>query len=439
MFEPSVLFDQLDRRARMVRGLHYAGIFSACVAASALLAAILSAALALPITHFVLIAASSVIVLGGAGFTLGIRLPYPRSVILMRADVVLGLEATLSTLNDIQGKPEMELFSKRIEARLPAESPPSSRAFPIHWREAGFAASAVVLLIAAIVVTIIPTRNRQNELPSTVATEATIEESDSHLIAEVANQVVRENQDETESPRDASNSESTETLTLGDILTSIRSTPAAVTASNNEMDEATLRPRQPLRLSLEDVLRQIEAKLLGDESQSLSILEKETLVTHRESAQGEIAERLERILESSSPDEILEQVSQILANPELADAMQGTELPADEQGSIQAVKVGSNVETESPPLMLDPSADPESQLVFVETTLPSASGEDGDYTYYLTKGVPIEPPAEATELSYQDLDLSYEQLDSIASSRSLDPDVLDTIKAYFDRIARGGS
>lgn len=435
----SPLFDQLDRRARLVRGLRYAGVVSASVAGTALLSAIVSAAIDRPIAYFALIALLSVIVLGGIGFVLGLRLPFRRSIILMRADVALGFEATLSTLNDIQGKPQMELFFKRIESRLPTESPPLRDAFPIRWREAGFLATAAIVLVAAIIVTIIPARSRQLDLRNTAAVEAAIEASESHPVIEAVSNAVAEPQPpESEAPSDASTSESTETLTLGDILTNIRSTPAAVTTANNEIDEATLRPRQTPQLSLEEVLRQIEAKLLEDESQSLSIAETDILEAYRESTQGEIAERLESIL-SSSPDEILDQVSQILADPELADAVKGTELPLNEQGSAQVVKVGPGVETDSPPLMLDPSADPEGQLVFVETPLPSANGDEGDYTYYLTKGVPIEPPTETTELSYQDLDLSYEQLDSIASSRSLDPDVLDTVKAYFDRIARGGS
>ena len=225
----------------------------------------------------------------------------------------------------------------------------------------------------------------------------------------------------------------------GDILTNIRPAPGTVITSEGEIDEATLRPRQVPEYSLEEVLRKIQEKLLADEDASLSDLDIEALEAHRESAQGEIAERLETILESNSADEILNQVSQILADPELADAQQGSDLPTDEAGSMQAVQVGPEVETESPPLMLDTSADQEGQLVFVETILPSTESDDGEYTYYLTKGVPIEPPSEQREPSHESLELSYEQIESIVSSRALAPDVLDTVKAYFERIERGGS
>lgn len=439
MSETSMLFDQLARRARVVRGLRYAGIFSACFAGGALLTAILSAILARPVPYLAVVSICGVVVAGTIGFLLGMKLPFSRSIILMRADVSLGFEATLSTLHDIQDKPEMVLFAQRIERRLPTDMPSVQEAFPIRWRESGFVVAAALMLVSAMIVTIIPARSRQIEQQNAVAIEAVLEAADSHVVVEAASESVSQAQDEVDPTADSSASDTTETLTLGDILTNIRSAPAEVTASNNNVDEAMLRPRQTPEQSLDEVLRQIEAKLLEDDTQPLSDLETETLEAHRDSAQGEIAERLESILNASSSEEILRQVSQALADPALADAIQGTELPTSEQGSAQAVKVDPNVDSDSAPLMLDPSADPEGQLVFVETTLPSASGTEGDYTYYLTKGVPIEPPTESTDSSYEDLDLSYEQLDSIASSRSLDPDVLVTIKAYFDRIARGGS
>jgi hypothetical protein len=89
--------------------------------------------------------------------------------------------------------------------------------------------------------------------------------------------------------------------------------------------------------------------------------------------------------------------------------------------------------------MLDTSTGQEGTLVFVETALPSSEGVEGGYSYYLTKGVPIEPPSGSSTISYDKLELSYEQIDSIVSGRTLSPDVLDTVKAYFDRIAGGGS
>ena len=89
-------------------------------------------------------------------------------------------------------------------------------------------------------------------------------------------------------------------------------------------------------------------------------------------------------------------------------------------------------------LMFEASTDQQEDLVLIGTTLPSTEGAEGEYTYYLTKGVPIEPEHELRESSGVGLELSYEQIESIVSGRALPPDVLDTVKAYFDRITAGG-
>ncbi|TFH10326.1 MAG: hypothetical protein E4H08_03850 [Candidatus Atribacteria bacterium] len=439
MSESRMLFDQLDRRARLMRGVRYAGVLSACIAGLSLMAAATSAIVVRPISHFWLIVAAGLLLISASGFVLGYRLPLRLSRTLIRADVALGLEATLSTLNDIQHKPEMRLFSNRIEAKLPSPFPLPREAFPVGWKEASLLGTAIVLVSISFVVAAIPSRAMHREIQTSAAIGSVVGLPESLVVEASSEMSGQRMQTDTGLPDATSAPDTTETLTLGDILTTIRSAPATVTSSEAEIDEASLRPRQTPELTLEEVLRQIEEHLVGDVSESLSATETEILEAYRDSAKGELAERLERILDSSSHDEILDQVSQILADPALADAIPGSELPTVERDTIQVAQVGSDVENDSAPLMFDTSSEQVGELVIVETTLPSSTGDEGDYTYYLTKGVPIEPPSEATALSDQEIALSYQQLETIALSRSLDPDVLDTIKAYFDRIARGGS
>jgi len=52
MPEPSVLFDQLERRARVMRALFYAGMASTCGGAGVLIASVLLAIVSRPFSQF---------------------------------------------------------------------------------------------------------------------------------------------------------------------------------------------------------------------------------------------------------------------------------------------------------------------------------------------------------------------------------------------------
>ena len=439
----STLFHQLDRRARLVRGLRYMGLCAICAAGIGLLMAILSATMGRPVPFFVMIAVPALVVLGGLGFVLGLRLPFRRSKILLRADVALELEATLSTLYDIRSKPELDLFAKRIEARLPELSSAPRDAFPVRFREIGLLAAALILTIGALAIATIPKMpaSPQDNIASGEVLTAMVETPDVQHAQEASPESIASQGDDTDEEQQvSSDADSAETLTLGDILTAIRPSPTVITDSDETNADAAIRPRQPSELSLEEVLRGIEQRLLDDTTQTLSASDVAALEAYRASAQGEIAQKLESLLASSSHDEAATRVAQMLADPDLVEATPQVSLPGAEDEPATVARIGPDTGgSETSSLMLEPSEEDDGKLTFVETVVPSASGGEGDYTYYLTKGVPIEPPPQGVALSYQDLDLSYQAIESIVASRSLPSDVLDTIKAYFDRIARGGS
>ena len=443
MPEPNLIFEQLGRRAHAMRALLFAAIGSACGSVILLIVASIAAIVSHPMAHFNLIAPLALAVLCAASYLTGLKWSFPLTTILIRADSALGLEARLSTLHDVDSHPELQLFAKRIEAHLPELSSAPRDAFPVRLREIGLLAAALILTVGALAIANIPEMpaSPQDTMASGEVLTTIVETPDVQHAQETSPESLASQGDGTDDEQQvSSDTDSAETLTLGDILTAIRPSPTVITDPDETDADAAIRPRQLSELSLEEVLRGIEQRLRDDTAQTLSASELATLEAYRASAQGEIAQKLESLLASSSHDEAVTRVAQMLADPDLVEATPQTSLPGAEDEPATVARIGPDTGgSETSSLMLEPSEEDDGKLTFVETVVPSASGGEGDYTYYLTKGVPIEPPSQGVALSYQDLDLSYQAIESIVASRSLPSDVLDTIKAYFDRIAGGGS
>jgi hypothetical protein len=301
--------------------------------------------------------------------------------------------------------------------------------------------TALVVAIAAIMVADVPTRTEMPaELTGPQTSISEITEIASNLPGEQppSNTVMMTDPGE-DAAGDSASLGSTETLSLSDVLTTIRSASPTIAAPEDTANLDTLGIRPRSEITLEAILRQIEENLRRDGSATLSPADAAILQAFQESAPSAVAQALEEILKASTPEEARDRVSQLLDDPQLSDTSQSLSLPINEEDIPQDTQAGVRAAGDSSPLMLDTSANQEGTLVFVETTLPSSESTEGDYAYYLTKGVPIEPPSESSTLSYEQLELSYDQIDSIVSGRTLAPDVLDTVKAYFDRIAGGGS
>jgi len=60
-------------------------------------------------------------------------------------------------------------------------------------------------------------------------------------------------------------------------------------------------------------------------------------------------------------------------------------------------------------------------------------GERGEYTEFLTRGVPVEAPPSG-EATRGEPSFSFDQIDSVLSGRSLPDGAIDTIRTYFERI-----
>ena len=438
MPEPSVLFDQLERRARVIRALFYSGMAATCGGAGVLIASVLLAIVSRPFSQFGFVSIGTLIVFGTIGFLLGLRLPIHLPTILLRADVALGLDAKLSTLHDIRDEPDKELFAARIAAKLPSTPPHPRNAFPIRVREVSLLGVAIALSIAAIMISTTPQRNRPPIELSTETSSIIDPEAIAAPTGETTNDATFPSVTDAKTAGDPSSSENTERLSLTDILTSIRSEPPLATSPVVDIDESSLRPRPSSDVSLDVILRQIEENLQQEGVLTLSSTDIATLEAFQESAPSELAEALGELLEAATRSEMLERISQIVEDTNLFDVSQHLTLPvAAQETSRDAQEDGNMVEVPSLP-MFEASTEQQEDLVLIGTTLPSTEGAEGEYTYYLTKGVPVEPEHELRESSGVDFELSYEQIESIVSGRALPPDVLDTVKAYFDRITAGG-
>jgi len=441
MLEPAELFDRLEHRARAMRALFYASLTSASGGVGVLIASILFAAASRPFPHSEFVAVGTPIFFGVAGFLLGLRLPIHLPTILLRADIALGLDAKLTTLHDIRNKPDKKLFAARIAAKLPATPPHPRNAFPIRFRAVILFGATIALAVAVILISGLPKLTvSSSELLSETSISVGIESAATGSTTEATDGATLPSPEADGATAGApSSSESTERLSLTDILTAIRSTPSMETGLVEEIDEEGLRPRSRPDGSLDAILRQIEENLHQEEVQALSAADIAALEAFQESAPSELAEALGRILEASSRNETLERISEILEDSSLFDASQRLTLPITAQENDRDAQENENL-VDAPSLpMFETSTEQQGDLVLIGTTLPSTEGEEGEYTYYLTKGVPIEPASQLREPSYTDLDLSYERIESIVSGRALPGDVLDIVKAYFDRITKGGS
>jgi hypothetical protein len=212
-------------------------------------------------------------------------------------------------------------------------------------------------------------------------------------------------------------------------------------------------------LSLEETLQQIEGRVAADQESTLSDSDLAALRSFADTSPSPLAQALRDLMSASTGAESLTRVRAVLASPDVATrsrARSDETLSAGDE--IDKVAVAAGPEGESAPTQpgLPASAPQEpsgqgiypffdeptggpTEITLIGSTLPSAIGTAGEYSYYVTKSVPVEPPVfDPSTPRGTPLSLSFERATSIAASRALPSDVLGAVRAYFTQITEGG-
>ena len=454
------ILGRLERRARQSQAVTWGGMMLFVGGLSVLAAASVLRAFSFPLPRPRLIALGVPCVLTAAGYAMGRLRSVHLPTVLLRADVALGLDARLSTLYQIQHKPAKAPFARRIAARLPDEPLNMRRALPVRLWDVILPTAGVILAAAAVVLGSVPVRE---EVVDALPVEATVE----GIAVDSAPSTARADDPLVEDPQpDGARevAESSGPSDLADILTEIRPRGSGEIGSADGPSLEDLPSRVRRDTSLEEVLREIQARL-ALEGGILSPPEVEALKAFESAAPGLLAEGLARVLRAADSEGSLALIADLLADEDLNRQSRNLRLASgegplqedseryDEEGESPALSgTGSDTqpigsEVVEPPSsgrtpafpLFEGAAEHEEDVSVVSVNLPSAIGDEGAYTYYLTKGVPVEPLETSRQSDEAGWSFSYERVASIVSERALPNDVLDTVKAYFERISEGGS
>jgi len=472
MADFGVILSHLERRARQIQALAWGGTMLFAGGASVLAAAWVLRAFSCVFPRPWLIALGAPCLLAAGGYTIGRLRSVHLPTILLRADVALGLDARLSTLYQIQNRSVKAPFANRIAASLPSAPLNWRRAVPVRPRDVILLIAGVALAAMAIVLGDVPVRDEAvGELSAEPLAVASIAVDDSVPSAALAGDPMGQEL-EPDDTREVTGSSFRSVLALEDILAEIRPQDSGETGNINGPDLEDLLPRARSHVSLEEILREIQGRL-APEGGVFSVSEVEALEAFLNVASGLLAEALERILDGVDGEASLALIANLLADEDLRRQSRNLHLDSEERVPQERPE-GSDKEGDSPAVASDSppalsglaldarpvggeaaepspggeipafplfegSAEYKGDIVVVGVALPSTIGDEGAYTYYLTKGVPIEPPSTSDESDGGSLSFSYEKIDSIVSGRALPSDVLGTVRAYFDRISEGGS
>ena len=389
--------------------------------------------------------------------------------VLLRADVALGLDARLSTLYQIRDKPAKAPFASRIAARLSRESLDLRRALPVRPRDVTLLVAGAALAAAAIALGNVPVRNEAvDALPAEPIAGGSVAVDDSAPPTTWAGDPMEQDLALDGTGEAAVSSAPS---ALADILAEIRPPGSVATGSVDGPSLEDLPSRVRSGKSLDEVLREIQERL-ALEGGVLSASEVEALQAFRNAAPTPLADSLARILDEADGETSLTLIGDLLADEDFRRQSEnlhlasGEGLPQEDLERIDEERESPALASEGPSAVSGPEPDArpvgsetaeppssdriptfplfegatehEGDVSVVGVKLPSAIGDEGAYTYYLTKGVPVEPPPASAQSDTAGWSFSYEKVDSIVSERALPNDVLDTVRAYFKRISEGG-
>ncbi len=232
----------------------------------------------------------------------------------------------------------------------------------------------------------------------------------------------------------------------------------ASSTTESALDASDLPTRPQSAVSLEETLQRIEERVAADPGSDLSDAEREALAALAEGASEALAEAIRDLLRQSDRGKTLDQVRAVLARSDVQASSPARPSESQTQPSPDAHATSAGPESVSAPSaggaptsgaapgsrggaypFLDEGAGGPTEITLVGATLPSTIGTAGDYSYYVTRSVPVEPPPDdPTTPRGTPLALSYERASAIAAGRALPSDVLEAVRAYFTEITEGG-
>lgn len=464
MSEATALFAKL-RALEVRRGALHAAAF-AFVAASFLafvgaLACFLSSARPSP----GLLAAFYGLPAGAAllAFLFGRRGEPDMSMLTLRLDVDLRLDEKLCSLHELHARGEAEgYFASRLLQDI-AKSEPS-------WVLAFRASRATRLLVAAgcafflAGATLGPLaaapRPAAADAASAVQTAAVPGAepagADDEAGLALAPALPETEETEASSRPPAESEDEAAGVALADLLSELRGRTGAEAVLASPSDAVT--PAESAARDTSALLRQVVGDLA---SASGPLSEAELESVRRAAASADLGDKVEEVLGSAHPSRLRDELLALLEKPSVQpvsttvgnivaegpeetggegatgatspdSAPPGDVAAAGGEGDSSTGTLGGSDASGTP----DTSPSPY-ESTFVAVAPPAAVGDAGPVLEYLTRGVPLEGAAGETAAG-QAPAIDFARVDSILSARSVPTETLETIRAYFEQITRGG-
>lgn len=448
------LFARLLRHARAARGASWAALAWVVTAALAF-AGVVAATLWAPASA----ATARMLLLGlpagaaAVGYALGHRPRPPLAELLLAVDQRLGLEARLSSLYELTRRPAPAAFPARISEDVARRAPKWRKGVPQSRRSLPCALGGAALV--ALGLTLVPLA------AATPAENPALSE----VSAPAAPASVAE-ADRASQPQDGSSPDEAAALSppgtplpvrsgaLRDILAELRTssgTPGVSSASGPESEGEVSEWRRDLeRLS----------ERLERDSSPLGASETETLRNYVAATAPERQKAVDDAVAASDLDVLRQMVRQLLAEPvpnEIDDDATTTShlapdapLPTEPEtpGSASTPTAPTTVHPERPGAgtlgdSTEPQASPgdeepppvfdASETGVIPVSPPSVLGASGEYSEYLTLGVPVETSSAEGGLR-DEATFRFDRIESVLSGRSIPDGAVDAVRTYFERI-----
>ncbi|MDD5645753.1 MAG: hypothetical protein PHW86_01140 [Candidatus Bipolaricaulis sp.] len=451
------LFARLERRARAIRGASWAAtawMGTAAAVSAALLAARLWVGSIAPILRAALLVLP--FAAGAVGYVLGHR-PRPRlPKLLLAVDQRLGLEARVSSLLELSRKPALGAFAARITRDLERLAPQWSHGLPLGRRPWIFGLVGTAVLVAALAFPPFVASS-----PAAVSSASPAELPGTSALRGEEGRPVPEATSEGPVTRDPFSASPlapplpARSGALRDILAELRPSSGAATASSAIAPES-----EGTGHDLRDDLERLSDRLDRNPG-PLDPAEENVLRGYVAAASPERKDDVEDAVAASDLDALRRMIHQLLDEPS------PEEEPAEAGSAVSRLAPEATPPAPSQPPSAGPgpgapeapgpdrtgagtlgddsspeprSAGSEAPPVFdrpevgvVPVSPPSVLGARGDYSEFLTRGVPVEaPPAGADTRGVASF--SFAQIDSVLLGRTLPDGAVDTIRTYFERI-----
>lgn len=393
------------------------------------------------------------ILAGGTACLIIYRRPLDPARLLLRLDIALGLEARMSSLQELRGGGSPAI-RRRIEARIAPHLERWKRGLPIPPRAiVGFILGSSFLL-AGLALPLFPF----GSVPSL--------ENPAHAEVSASSQPPGSAAPQAEGREGAASLAGASVegavplpetgYSLADIIAELQISPSLVGGSTGGVGSET---------RLQELLAQIEARLRS-EGGLLTEAERFQLEGAIPTAGRSAAEGLAGLLAAESPAELAGRLEKLVRTVKSAPSTTGETgglNAAGREGGGEGRSVGMPEEGATTTVPSSSSASPEGEGRFpgsegggegpaegapspldeeragpglLIARVPGTIGEEGRIDLLLTAGVPIEDRQSEGESGSPAI--SFAKIDSILSRRSLPPAARETVRKYFEAITQGG-